>query len=166
MTPNFLIIFLAALVPMAMGFIWYHPKVFGAAWMNAAGMTEDKIKGANMAKIFGLAFVLSFLLAFALQFVVIHQFGFYSILVNEPGFGDPNSDVGMMIRDFMGKYEHNFRTFKHGAFHGTLMGITVALPIVGIHALFERKSGKYIMINVGYLTVAMALMGGIICAFA
>jgi hypothetical protein len=31
MTPNFLIILLAAIVPLIIGFIWYNPKVFGTA---------------------------------------------------------------------------------------------------------------------------------------
>lgn len=166
MTINFLIIFLAALVPMALGFIWYNPKVFGTAWMEAAGMNEDKMKGGNMALIFGLSFFLSFLLAMSVQFMVIHQWSIYSILANEPGMKDPNSEVSMFVKGFMEKYGTNFRTFKHGAFHGTLSGIMVALPILGTNALFERKGFKYIAVNCGYWIVCLALMGGIICAFS
>jgi Protein of unknown function (DUF1761) len=62
MTPNFLILLAAALVPMVMGFIWYNPKVFGTAWMNLAGLTEEKMKSGNMAVIFIMSFVLSFFL--------------------------------------------------------------------------------------------------------
>ena len=166
MHPNFLIILLAALVPMVMGFIWYNPKVLGTAWMNAAGMTEEKMKGANMAVVFGLSFVLSFLLSFSMQFVVIHQWSFFSILANEPGVKDPTSEVGMMVTNFMAKYGTNFRSFKHGALHGTLAGITMIVPIMGTNALFERKSFKYVAINCGYWIITMALMGGIICAFS
>lgn len=166
MNVNFLIILAAALVPMVLGFIWYNPKVFGKAWMDAAGITEDKMKGANMALIFGLSFVLSFLLAMSVQFMVIHQWGLYSILANEPGITDPASEVSIFIKDFMAKYGTNFRTFKHGAFHGTLAGIMIALPILGTNAMFERKGFKYIAINIGYWTVCLALMGGVICAFS
>ena len=60
---NWYIIFIAALIPMIMGFIWYNPKTLGAAWMKAADMTEEKMKGANMAVIFGLSFVFSFLIS-------------------------------------------------------------------------------------------------------
>lgn len=165
MTPNFLIVLLAALIPMVTGFIWYNPKVLGNAWMEAAGITEDKIKGANMAVIFGVSFLLSFILAFSIQFMVIHQWSVYSILANEPGMQDPNSEVSLMIKGFMEKYGNNFRTFKHGAFHGTLFGLTVVLPILGTNALFERKGFKYIAINVGYWMLTIALMGGVICAF-
>jgi hypothetical protein len=45
-------------------------------------------------------------------------------------------------------------------------GLTLALPIIGINALFERRGFKYIAINVGYWVVSMAIMGGIICQFA
>ena len=98
--------------------------------------------------------------------MVIHQWAFYSILANEPGVRDNNSEIGIFIRNFMEKYGHNFRTFKHGALHGTIGGFTLALPILGINALFERKGFKYIAINVGFWIVSMAIMGGIICQFA
>ncbi|HKR03687.1 MAG TPA: DUF1761 domain-containing protein [Bacteroidia bacterium] len=165
MIPNFLIILLAAIVPLIIGFIWYNPKVFGTAWMNASGMTEEKAKGANMPLVFGLTFVFSIFIAFTMNFIVIHQWSFYSILANEPGFNDPNSEIGKFISGFMEKYGNNFRTFKHGALHGTISGIFFVFPIIAINALFERKSFKYIFINAGYWTLCFAVMGGIICAF-
>lgn len=162
---NFVTILIAAIVPLLTGFIWYNPKVFGKAWMKVADVSEEKMKESNMAVIFGVTFVLSFFLAMILQFVVIHQYGYYSILANEPGLKDPNSEVGMMAHNFMEKYGNNFRTFKHGAFHGTIAGIMIGLPIIGINALFERKGFKYIAINAGFWILNMALMGGIICAY-
>jgi hypothetical protein len=166
MHPNLVILLVAALVPMILGFIWYNPKVLGASWLAAAGMNEEKMKGANMGVIFGVSYLLSFFLAFALQFIVIHQYGFLSMLANEPGVKDPSSEVGMMVTNMLAKYGNNFRTFKHGELHGTLAGITIALPILGTNALFERKGFKYIAINGGYWIICMGLMGGVICAFS
>lgn len=57
---NFLIIAIAAIVPILTGFIWYNPKVFGTAWMNSAGLTEEQLKASNMGKILLAAFVMSF----------------------------------------------------------------------------------------------------------
>lgn len=151
---------------MALGFVWYNPKVFGTAWMKSTGMTKESAKGANMALIFGMSFLFSFFIAMAEQFMVIHQWHIFSILVNDAGLKDPNSDVSLMVKDFMEKHGTNFRTFKHGALHGVIAGIMLALPILGTNALFERKGFKYIAINAGYWTVALALMGGVICAFA
>jgi len=163
---NLKIIVLAALIPLVIGFIWYNKKVFGTAWMKAAGVTEEDGKGANMVLIFGLTFVFSFFLAFSMQFMVIHQFHLYSIWANDPTMNQPGSEINNLITEIMTRWGHNFRTFKHGALHGTLGGIMIALPILGINALFERKSLKYILINAGYWIVSMALMGGIICQWA
>ena len=162
---NFLVLLLSALIPMIIGFIWYNPKVFGKAWMRAAELDENRLKGGNMAVIFGVSFLLSFFIAMVLQSIVIHQWGIYSTLMNEPGIKDPNSEISLYIKDFFDKYGNNFRTFKHGALHGTITGIMFATPILAINALFERKTFKYIAINGGYWTVTLALMGGVICAY-
>ena len=50
---NFLAVLVAALSSFVVGFVWYNPKVFGTIWMNEIGMTEEKAKQGNMAKIFG-----------------------------------------------------------------------------------------------------------------
>ncbi len=160
---NWIAVLIAAIVPTVLGFIWYHPKVFGKAWMEASGITEESMKGANMALIFGVSLFLSLLLAFNMNFIVVHQLHMYSILANETGINDPQSEVGKMLGDFMAKYGGNFRTFKHGALHGTIAGIFFALPILGTSALFERKGFKYIAVNAGYWIVCLALMGGVIC---
>ena len=46
MIPNMLVVALAALVPLVMGFLYYNPKVFGNAWMKAAGVTQEQIEKA------------------------------------------------------------------------------------------------------------------------
>jgi hypothetical protein len=85
--------------------------------------------------------------------------------MNEPGMKDPNSEISIWLNGIMDKYGNNFRTFKHGALHGTLAGIFIGLPIMGINAMFERKSWKYIFINAGFWALCLCLMGGIICAW-
>ena len=166
MNANMLVLALAALIPMVMGFIWYNPKTLGAAWMREAGLTEEKMKGANMPLIFGLSYLFSFFFACGIYFVVVHQAHFLSILMNQPGIHDPNTEMGKFYAEFMAKHGSNFRTFKHGAFHGILAGIMLALPILATNAMFERKSFKYAIINLSYWVITMALMGGVICQFA
>ena len=156
---NFIAIIVAALVPLIIGFIWYNPKVFGNAWMQASGMTEEQIKGGNMAKIFGLALVFAFLLAFTLPTLVNHQMGAVSLT------GGDIENALPSFQAFMDDYGDAFRTFKHGVFHGVLAGFFIALPILGTNALFERKSAKYILINSGYWIVTLGIMGGIICGW-
>ncbi|HMQ46045.1 MAG TPA: DUF1761 domain-containing protein [Saprospiraceae bacterium] len=163
---NFPIILLAALVPLVVGAIWYNPKVLGNAWMKSCGFTEEDLKGANMILIFGLTYLFSLMLGTVMNVTVIHQNHVYSILVDEAGFMQEGSDLMVYLQDFMEKYGSNYRTFKHGAFHGVLSGIFFALPVVGILALFERRRFPYIAIHTGYWIISLALMGGIICAYS
>lgn len=163
---NFLIILASTLVPLVVGMIWYSPKIgFGKAWMAATGMTEESGKGANMVLIFTLLIVFSFLMTIGLMGVVIHQFALYSLLGQQPDFPEPNSEPSQLLNHTMELYGHSFRSFKHGALHGTLAGIMLALPIIAINAMFERRRFKYIAINTGYFIVCFALMGGLLCAF-
>ena len=165
MKTNFLAILAAAVVPMIIGFLWYGP-LFKKAWMREANMTEEKIKSGNMILIFGLSFFFSFLLAFSLQMLVIHQWGIFSTLAGEPGFNEGTGEAATTFKNLMGTYGDRFRTFKHGAFHGVLSGLFIILPILGTKALFERKSFKYIAINIGYWIITLAIMGGIVCQWA
>ncbi|MGZ4038794.1 MAG: DUF1761 domain-containing protein, partial [Bacteroidia bacterium] len=152
------------LIPMVLGFIWYNPKVLGKAWMEASGMTEEKAKNANMALVFGLSFLFSFFLAFALQFLVIHQSGVTSLFYKQP-INDPSTEMGALYKKIMDTLGTSYRTFKHGALHGTIGGFMIALPILATNAMFEGKGFKYIAINAGYWIICMALMGGLICAW-
>lgn len=149
----------AAVSALVVGFIWYNPKVFGNAWMKESGMTDEQIKGGNMLKIFGLALVFAFLLATALPGIVIHQMGVFSLVGGDPSTALPSYAA------LMADYSDAFRTFKHGALHGVLTGVFIALPIIGTNALFERKSAKYILINSGYWIVTLGVMGAIICGW-
>jgi len=159
---NWIVIIGAALIPLAIGFVWYGP-LFGKSWIVESGVDVEAAKKQNMAMTFGFTFLFSIMLAILLQMLVIHQLHLNSIVMNEPGFNDPNSEVSQLLNTFKSKYGQNFRTFKHGAFHGALSGIFLAIPIMGINALFEMRSWKYIFLNVGYWVVCMCLMGGIIC---
>lgn len=156
---NPLAILVAAISALVVGFVWYNPKVFGTVWMKEADMTEEKMKGANMAKIFIMAFIFAFLLAMTMMQMSIHQTGALSLVGGDPANALPSYAA------FMADYGDSFRTFKHGALHGAFAGLFVALPIIGTNALFERKSAKYILVNAGYWIVTLGVMGSIICGW-
>lgn len=160
---NFYVLPIAALIPMVLGFIWYNPKVFGKAWMQASGMTMEKAKSVNMAKVFGLSLLLCLLMTVALMPMTIHQMGFVSTFEGDPALKEPNAPLNAYIKDYLEQYGTRFRTFKHGALHGTLGALFLVLPAIGINALYEMKSFKYVAIHVGYFMLSMALMGGVIC---
>lgn len=161
---NFALAAGTALVPLLIGFIWYNPKVFGKAWMAGAGVTEEDGKNANMPLVFGLTFIYSFMIALSLHFMTIHQFGLQSLLIPENGHPIPGTMEE--LKRLMDIYGGSYRTFKHGALHGTISGVFFALPIVAVNGLFERRGWKYILINAGFWIVCCAIMGGIICQFA
>lgn len=165
MNLNWYIVPLAALIPMVLGFVWYHPKVFGMAWMKACGITMDDTQGMNMLKLMGISLLLCLLLSLSLVSLTIHQMGFLSVFEGDATLKDPNSATSLYIKNFMELYGDRFRTFKHGALHGTIAGLFIALPAIGMGALYERKSFTYVAINAGYLIISMALMGGVICGF-
>jgi hypothetical protein len=160
------VVLLTALVPLVVGFIYYNPKVVGGAWMKVNGFTlEGMREGSNMALSLGLSYLLSVILAFLLPSVVIHQFHLQSIVNGAEGVGVAGSEVQNLLDAFMSKYGTNFRTFKHGALHGTIASVFFALPIIGINAIFERRGGKYVLIHWGYWAITLFIMGGIICQF-
>ncbi len=156
---NFLAIFVAALVPLVMGFIWYNPKTFGNAWMKESGLTEEKLKGSNMAMVFIVSIILSIMIGFFMQLVTIHQFGALGMV------GGDNSLAKPSFAAFMADYGTAFRSFGHGALHGFMTGIFFVFPLIAINAMFERKSWKYIFINTGYWTITITIMGGIVCGW-
>jgi hypothetical protein len=164
MEVDYLIFFLTALVPLVIGFIWYGP-IFGNAWIKEMGFTKESLPGQNRILTFILSYVFSFLIAFFLQFIVIHQGGLFSILL-ESGSTELQGDAMVYFEDFMSKYGTNYRSFKHGALHGVLSGLFFVLPVLSIIVIFERKSVKYVAINAGYWIVTLAIMGGIICQWA
>ncbi|HYD92369.1 MAG TPA: DUF1761 domain-containing protein [Flavobacterium sp.] len=156
---NWLAILVATLVTLPVGFIWYNKNVFGTIWMRETGVTEESAKNANMFKIFGLTILFSFLMAFIIMPMVIHQYGALGMIGGDPSLAKPSYEA------FMADYGTAYRTFKHGAFHGAMVGIFLVLPVIGINAQYEGKSWKYILINAGYFIVSLALMGGILCAW-
>lgn len=164
---NMLAVVVAALVPMIVGAIWYNEKVFGRAWMNASGVTDDMVRSGNMAAIMGFSLVFAFMLAFFLAFsgVVIHQAGLTALFLNSPEFGKAGTPTMEQYEALMAQFGDTNRNFGHGALHGAVASILFALPIIGIISLFERRGWRYRLIQGGYWMVTLMIMGAIICGW-
>ena len=80
---NLLAILVAAAAGFLIGGVWYGP-LFGKAWMQARGLTEEELRGGNMLKIYGLTFAFSVLSAVFLGHLLAH-------------FGDMSARSTMMI---------------------------------------------------------------------
>lgn len=128
---------LSGVAALVLGAVFYHPKTFGTMWMNAAGLSEEDLKGGNMAVIFGLAFVMAMMVASMMGYVMgLHPEG----------------------------HEGTFGPFGHGAFHGLITGALTALPVIVTISLFERRNVKYMFVHVAYWLLVFAVIGGIVTA--
>jgi hypothetical protein len=56
-------IFAAAVAAFLIGGVWYSPILFSRVWARAAGLSEEELQRGNMAKIFGLSFLLILVMA-------------------------------------------------------------------------------------------------------
>ena len=168
MAPNYYVIFLAALIPLVIGSIWYNPKVFGTVWMRSSGLSEEEASSGNMALIFGLCYVFSVILGGFLMGFTIHQSSITGLFATQPDFIDGSNQAMQNIVNAVsgdGEFAQLHRSFGHGVVHGIIGSILVALPIISIISLFERRGWKYTLVHFGYWLITMALMGGVICEF-
>lgn len=166
MNINFLAVLVAALVSFPIGFTWYHPKVFGTAWIKELGVSfEDMGKGFSMPKAIIISFICAFLIAFSLNFNVIHQYGFYSLFQGIPEAEAEGAKFSILLNGNEIDVLSRFRTFKHGVLHGFITSLFFITPIIVQNSIYERRSFKYIAIHAGYWVVTAMLMGGIICAW-
>lgn len=139
---NWIALVVAALSTLVVGFLWYGP-LFGKAWMKETGMTEEKAKQGSMPLRLGLSVVLAFV---AVVFIYMT-----SVVTG----GEPNDPHG----------QEKFLTFGHGVAHGIVVSLFIVLPALVTNAMYEQKSFKYMLINVGYWVVSFAIMGGIVNAW-
>lgn len=165
---NFWLIFIIALLPLAVGFVYYAEYAFGNVWMREAGLTREKLAGGNMLKILGLTYLFSIILAFMLPSFVVHQTGLSGLFGMMEGEWMVQGSALMTDLDALdakyGMYTRHLH-FGHGALHGGMLAILIILPVVSINSLFEHRSWKYMLIHGGYWFISLALMGGLICQF-
>ena len=158
---NFYMYFITALIPLVIGFVYYHDKVFGSAWMKVNGFSKEDLEKGNMAVTFGVVYVMGIMLSLFLTNMVIHQTSVGSVLM--PELVNKDSTEFADLAAFMEKYGARFRTFKHGALHGGMTAIFFIFPVITINALFEKRGWKYILIHTGYWFITCLIIGGILC---
>lgn len=133
---NWLSMILATITPVLIGSFYYHPATFGKVWMESIGMMDKDAKKPNRIVAFGIAIAFSFFLSFFLL-------NFNNSGINQEG---------------------EFDTFRHGAWHGTFVAITIVTPVIITNGLFGKRAWKNTLINIGYWIITLALMGGILDA--
>jgi hypothetical protein len=66
---HWLAVVVAAVVGFPLGALWYGP-LFGGAWMAATGITKERARQANMAKIYGTTLLLNLIIATSLAMFI------------------------------------------------------------------------------------------------
>ena len=133
MSPNYYIVFLAAMIPLVIGSVWYNPKVFGTVWLRTSGLTEEKAQSGNMPLIFGLVYVFSLFLSGFLISFTIHQSSITGLFATQPDFIDGSNQAMQNIVNAVsgdGEFARLHRTFGHGVVHGIIGSVLSALPII------------------------------------
>mgnify|MGYP000713535042 CR=1 FL=1 len=159
MVPNFLVLLGTAFIPFLIAYAWYHPSLFGGDnWKEIAGLTDEQHNKKVKPLKLGLSILLNFLIAFGLYNLCVHESGVFSMV---------NAEVEAMTtgtaKAFLDEYAGNHLSLGHGVIHGLVSGLLLfALPVLGYVTIFERKSTKYLLVNLGFWAISMALMGGVI----
>ncbi len=141
---NIFAIIVAALVPNVLGAIYYGP-LFGKPWLASLGFTKQDMEGRNEGLIYGSALLLSLVVSFFLKFNI--EFMHKNV-----------NDAGEMIFN-------SFHQFGHGALHAGMFALTLVAPVIISLGLFQKSTGKNILLNVVFWVLCFALMGGILDAW-
>jgi len=152
---NWPVVLACGLIPMVVGFLYYHPKTFEPAWMKSTGLTREDVDGGNMAMIMGISFLLSCVISMMMINWTNHQLSLQSLFVMDPSFEDTGSKMRTLFDSVMSEYGTRHRSFGHGAAHGVFAGL----------GLFERKSWKHIFISAGYWFITLVLICGVTSAY-
>jgi len=162
MPTNFWMYFVAGAIPLVIGAIYYSKVLVGKSWMNVNGFTDADLEGGNMAVTMGLAYLLSVIFSFALGGMVIHQTHTAQMMI--PDILESGSAAQEQFNNLMSQYGNRYRSFGHGALHGGVFALFMALPLIAINALFEKRGWKYILIHTGYWLITSCLVGGLLSA--
>lgn len=162
---NFYVLFITALFPLILGAVYYNPNVLGRAWMDAAGITEEHVRGGNMIKTILLSYLFGLFLSYILFIFGVHQVGIYQLFLHEQGLTEPGSEINTVVSNFMNDYGDRHRTFGHGVVHGIELMVMMSFALIGISCLHERRSLKYMWIHLGFWVICGSLMSGVLCAF-
>lgn len=75
---NYLAVFLAAVVSMIIGALWYSPLLFSKLWMQLSGITEKQIAEAKK-KSMTVSYILQFVAFLVMACVVAHFIGYLAL---------------------------------------------------------------------------------------
>lgn len=129
---NYLAILVAAVVSMAVGFLWYSKIFFGKPWTKLMGYTEEGIKKAQ--KEMGKMYILSFAAALITAYILSH------VMVLSENFYDYSREATGLSTAFW-------------------MWLGFIMPVQLTGEIFGGKKWTLFAINTGYQLVSILAMG-------
>ena len=129
---NLLAVLIAAVVSMAVGFIYYSPYVVGKPWMKLMGYTEKDMKptGSEMGKLYGTSLVLAVITAFMLSHIMI-----------------------------MSQNTYNYPALMTGVTSAFFVWLGFVMPVQLTQTLFSKNPIQLFGINTGHQLLALIAMG-------
>ncbi len=137
---NYLAVLVAAIVNMALGFVWYGP-LFGKLWMSLIGITKEKIDEQKSKDGMWKGYLIAFLGSLVMGYVLAHSLVFASSYLG----------IGGMVAGLMA---------------GFWSWLGFIAPVTLGSVLWEGKSWRLWFLINGYYLVSLLIMGSILAVWA
>lgn len=162
---NFIVILLASVVSMALGYFWYSQTLLGKPWMRLMGYTKEDLTEAKrgMAKLYGVSFILTLVSAYVLFHVMTLAKSFYGYSSTATGL---TSGFWMWL-GFIAPVQtadtlfsnQNTRQLAAGM-NGSQKNSPQDTPSAKLtSSSFGSKNWQLLAINTGYQLISLLLMG-------
>lgn len=129
---NYLALLVGGIASMALGFLWYHPVLFGKPWMKLMGYTASSLKAEQkqMGKYYGVSFVLTLIAGYVLAHVMAMSMNFF-----------------------------NYPALTTGIMSAFWMWLGFIMPVQASDQIFGAKKWKLFGINTGYQLASLLVIG-------
>jgi hypothetical protein len=134
---NYLAILVSTIIMFGLGALWYSPVMFAKPWLSSLGKTEEQLQEDARQRSMSLTFGLSFIAYFAMAFVMSH------------------------IIDYAAA-----KTLSDGLRTGFWLWLGLVATTSLVLSLFESRSMRLYLIDMGYHLIGMLIMGGILAVWA
>lgn len=128
---NYVAVFMAGVVSMVVGFLWYSPFFFGKPWMKLMGLNAKDMKEAQ--KKMGPMYALSFAVTLVTAVVLYH------------------------VMTYSGAYNH-YDKMMLALSTGFWVWVGFVAPVQVTEVIFGGKKWNLFFINTGYQLVSLVAM--------
>jgi hypothetical protein len=133
---NYLAILVSAFIMFGLGALWYSPLLFARPWLASLGKTEEQLREDAQKRSMPLTFGLSFFAYLVMAFVMSHVIDYAAA-----------------------------KTISDGLRTGFWLWLGLVATTTLVLSLFESRSMRLYIIDMGYHLIGMLIMGGILAVW-